>query len=379
MDLPFQFDGYASGKHFIGRRQDCEKVAGLVSAGRHVAMWAPPKSGKMSVVLNAVKSVQSSGRNVIVCSMSCAAVHEAGRFVRLFAGAVVSASGMTASEVRAAGLYDPDRLSFDPFGYTGQPGNVEESCDVTDSDVETVMEMPFRLAEFRHGDVIVIISEFQNILSCEGEKVFRIMEKILPSHSGDMYRCPFVLTGSKVNAMEYIFRRRYFFWNIAEQVSLSPVPDSEVVEYVLRGFNSGGKVIDRELIQKACIIFRNNLWLVNRFFFICDSLSKGYISEITCADAMSCLIASSTPAFMSVMNDLTCYQERLVKSLIDGNMKFSAREVIAAYRLSSSANVTRLKEALMKKEIIMFNGKGEPLLQDPLLEYWLRKYYFKVK
>ena len=30
----------------------------------------------------------------------------------------------------------------------------------------------------------------------------------------------------------------------------------------------------------------------------------------------------------------------------------------------------------MKKEVIMFNDKDEPVIQDPLFEYWLRKFYF---
>ena len=57
-------------------------------------------------------------------------------------------------------------------------------------------------------------------------------------------------------------------------------------------------------------------------------------------------------------------------------MKFSTTEVIDKYRLNSSANVKRLKDALMKKEVIMFNDKDEPVIQDPLFEYWLRKFYF---
>ena len=46
--------------------------------------------------------------------------------------------------------------------------------------------------------------------------------------------------------------------------------------------------------------------------------------------------------------------------------------------LNSSANVRRLKDALMKKEILTFEGQDErPVLLDPLFEYWLRNTYFK--
>ena len=125
-------------------------------------------------------------------------------------------------------------------------------------------------------------------------------------------------------------------------------------------------------------MFRNNIWYINHFFFICDSLSKGYISEITLNDALACMLSVHSPRFNAIMDDLTGFQERMLKAVLDGNVKFSTTEVIEKYRLNSSANVKRLKDALMKKEVISFNEKDEPSVQDPLFEYWLRRYYFNM-
>ena len=57
--------------------------------------------------------------------------------------------------------------------------------------------------------------------------------------------------------------------------------------------------------------------------------------------------------------------------------KPSSAEMVERYRLNSSANVKRVREALVKKEIITFNEKEEPLIMDPLFEYWVTKYYFE--
>ena len=78
------------------------------------------------------------------------------------------------------------------------------------------------------------------------------------------------------------------------------------------------------------------------------------------------------------MNDLTTFQVSLLKAIIDGYTKFSTAEVIRKYSLNSSANVRRLKDALMKKEILTFVGDDErPVIFDPLFEYWLKNTYFK--
>ena len=76
------------------------------------------------------------------------------------------------------------------------------------------------------------------------------------------------------------------------------------------------------------------------------------------------------------MEDLTNFQVSLLKALSDGYTRFSAMDVIRKYNLNSSANVKRLKEALMKKEIIYYKDKDVPIIADPLFEYWLKNYYF---
>ena len=77
-------------------------------------------------------------------------------------------------------------------------------------------------------------------------------------------------------------------------------------------------------------------------------------------------------------DSLTDHQLSLLKAALDGVVRFSSTDVIEKYALNSSANVRRVKDALKKKEIITFNEKDEPVVLDPLFEYWVRKYYFKI-
>ena len=47
------------------------------------------------------------------------------------------------------------------------------------------------------------------------------------------------------------------------------------------------------------------------------------------------------------------------------------------FKLGTSANVNRIKQALIQKEIIDMDGT-EPMFLDPLYRIWLKNYYFKV-
>ena len=141
----------------------------------------------------------------------------------------------------------------------------------------------------------------------------------------------------------------------------------------------GGKVVERELVIGACELFRGQMWYLNHFTSICDTLTRGYINEGILMQALKVLISIHEPRFMSIVNDLTDHQLSLLRATLDGVVKFSASDVIEKYSLNSSANVRRVKDALKKKEVLTFNEKDEPVVLDPLFEYWVSKYYFGIK
>ncbi len=169
------------------------------------------------------------------------------------------------------------------------------------------------------------------------------------------------------------------FHRVVEHVPLTPIPEREICEHIQRGFLSSGKVVNQELILGACRLFKGNLWYLNNFASICDAKSRGYIMEPVFVEALEDLISLHTPRFREMVNGLTTHQVNLLKATLEGVVRFSSADVIRKYGLNSSANVKRVKDALIKKEVLTFDQNDAPLFQDPLFEYWLRKYYFEIK
>ena len=208
------------------------------------------------------------------------------------------------------------------------------------------------------------------------EDVLKVMEKVLAEKAKSV---SFMFTGSMVNAMKYIFAERKFFYRQVEHLPLQKVDDAEITEHIVRGFMIGGKVVERELVVGACELFRGQMWYLNHFTSICDNLTKGYINEGILLQALKTLISIHEPRFISIVNDLTDHQLSLLRAVLDGVVKFSASDVIEKYKLNSSANVRRVKDALKKKEVLTFNEKDEPVILDPLFEYWVGKHYFNIR
>ncbi len=378
MDKPFVYDNYVTGRSFVGRKTDCNILGNLLEAGEHVVMYEPPKSGKMSVIQQTLFNLRSKGKQFMVIHVNMFNVRTIKDFLIRYGTAIIRPLFSTAEEYadvisaylgETCFVFDPERFAV-----------AEEVVSITRKpaadDIERMFGLPFRLAADRDIPFYIIMEEFQNLMNDnEYERALKIMERVLAEKPGNV---SVIFTGSKVNAMKSIFTERKFFYRQVEYLPLQKVDDAEIAEYIVRGFMMSGKVVERELILGACELFRGQMWYLNHFISICDNLTKGYINEGILLQALKSLISIHEPRFMSIVGDLTDHQLSILRAVLDGVTRFSASDVIEKYHLNSSANVRRVKDALKKKEVITFNEKDEPIVLDPLFEYWVSKKFFEI-
>ena len=117
-------------------------------------------------------------------------------------------------------------------------------------------------------------------------------------------------------------------------------------------------------------------WYTQHLASICFNLTKGFVNEGIIKQAAEQLINLHDFEFHSIVYSLSKYQVRMIKAALEGVVKFTSGDVLDKYRLNSSANVSRLKEALTKKEIITFNEKKPATFLDPLFKLWFTTYFF---
>ena len=382
MDSPFVYDNHVTGKDFVGRRTECTVLANLLETGENVCIYEAPKSGKTSLVRQTLYNMRAAGKQFLVAYVDLMNVRSKRGFLKKFGGAVLRTAYSTPSDYAAAMSrhLEGTHFVFDSAQFAAKDDIVCMNWDADDNDVAMMTRLPQRIAEEKGLPFYVMFTDFQNVMNAEDyESVFKCMEKVCAEKDKtERNQAVFVFAGSMVNAMKYIFAEKKYFYRQVNHLPLQPVDDRDVIEHIIRGFRSGGKVIERDLALGACKLFRSEMWYLNQFFSICDSMSKGYINEAILMDALNAVIAVHEPRFKVLVNDLTDHQLSLLRAVLDGVVKFSASDVIEKYRLNSSANVRRVKDALRKKEILTFNDKDEPVILDPLFEYWVSKYYFEI-
>ncbi|MCM1176552.1 MAG: hypothetical protein NC115_05970 [Bacteroidales bacterium] len=381
MEPAFIYDRPVTGKNFIGRKNECNALSNLLDKRENIVIYEPSKSGKQSVVQQALFSMRSSGRRFCAASLDMFNIRSIGKFLVRFGSAIVRSSFSSPAEyAEVAGKYlAGTHFTFDQDAFSANDEVISLPCNPDRADMEAMMRLPGKIAADRGEEFIAILEEFQNILEDkEYETLFKVMEQIFSEKMPDnVPGCTFILSGSKVNAMKYIFEDRRFFYRQVEHLPVGQIDEREIIEHIRKGFLSGGKVFEKEQALGACRLFRNNIWYINHFCSICNSLSLGYINEGIMLEALNILLSIHRPRFESIMYSLTGYQVSLLQAVLDGVVKFSATEIINRYSLNSSANVKRVKEALMKKEIITFDERQEPVILDPLFEYWVSRFYFE--
>ncbi len=373
----FIYDKYVTGKNFIGRKMDCTILANLLDAGENVYIYGPPESGKMSLVQQTLFNMRMMGKQFIVGQLDLFNVRRTDDFLLRLGSAVIRSCASVPEEYAdmVSRYLSGSHFVFDPMRFSTCGEVVSLNWTLDRNDMIAMLTLSQRVAQDRNQPYYMLISEFQNLMMAEDyEDLFKVMEEVMAQRPREI-RSPFIMLGSQVNAMKFIFEEKRFFWRLVNSVQMQQIEDRDIIEHVVKGFASGGKVIERELVLGACRLFRWDMWRINHFFAICDSMSRGYINEAILMDALSAMIAIHEPHFKAVVNDLTDHQLSLLKAALDGVTRFSASEVIEKYALNSSANVRRVKDALRKKEVLTFNEKEEPVLLDPLFEYWMNKYY----
>jgi len=383
MDTAFVYDNHVTGKNFVGRKTECTVLSNLLEAGENVCIYETPKAGKTSLVQQSLYNMRAAGKPFIVAYVDLLSVRTRRGFLKKFGGSLIRAAYSTPSDYAAviAKHLEGTHFVFDHAQFASKEDIVCMNWDADANDIYMMTCLPQRIAEEKGMPVYVVFRDFQNVMQTDDyEVIFNTMEKVFAERDRSVsHKSAFVFCGSMVNAMKYIFAEKKYFYRQVNHLPLSAIDDKDAIEHIVRGFRSSGKVIERDLALGACKLFRSDMWYLNQFFSICDSMSKGFINEAILVDALNAVIAVHEPRFKVLINDLTDHQLSLLKAVLDGVVKFSASDVIERYSLNSSANVRRVKDALRKKEIITFNDKEEPVILDPLFEYWVSRYYFEMQ
>ncbi|TWV11120.1 ATP-binding protein [Bacteroidaceae bacterium HV4-6-C5C] len=368
---PFTFGVATSGDNFTDRKVETSRLLSNFQNGVNTILISPRRWGKTSLVQKVCGLAEADNLKVVYLDIfSC---RSDGDFYNAFATAVLKQTSSKWDEwVENAKLFlsriNP-KISLGPDPTSDFSISLE--LNPKSEDINETLQLPEKIARKKGCNIVVCIDEFQQIAEFKDSKTFqKRLRTVWQLHKSVSY----CLFGSKKHLMSELFERRSLpFYKFGDSIYLSKISTPDWVEYICGRFRSTGKQISRELAERICLMVDNHSSYVQQLAWLVWIHAKEIATEQDFKDACQDILDQNTPLFEKQTESLTTYQMNFMHALVDGlHKEFTTQEVLQKYQLGSSANVSIVKRALVKKELIE-TEKRETIIPDPLLEIWLKR------
>lgn len=178
--------------------------------------------------------------------------------------------------------------------------------------------------------------------------------------------------------MNELFGRKDFpFYKFGDTIYLGKISTPDWVKYICERFSSTEKEISEEMAEKICYSVDNHSSYVQQLSWLVWGHTTKTVTDTELDLGIQDVINQNRPLFERQTEDLTSYQLSFLKAIVDGiNESFTSQEIINKYNLNSSSNVSAIKAALIKKELIDIED-SKTIIADPVMSLWMKQYLFK--
>jgi AAA+ ATPase superfamily predicted ATPase len=368
---PFVFGVAASGDNFTDRENETTRLLMNFRSGVNTILISPRRWGKTSLVRKVCRLAQSEELKIVYLDIfSC---RSDDYFYAAFASAVLKQTSSKAEEwmehIRQFMSRINPKVSF----------GVDAAADFTLSleltpkkdDVDEILQLPEKIAEKKGYNIVVCIDEFQQIGEFKNSKAF---QKRLRSVWQLQKRVSYCLFGSKMHLMNELFERKSLpLYKFGDAIYLQKISTDDWVSYIRSRFGATGKSISAELSEEICHMVDNHSSYVQQLAWLVWTRTGNEATRKNLEDAFQDIIDQNTPLFEKQTESLTSYQLNFLRAITDGvHSEFTTQEVLRKYQLGSSANVSIIKRALIKKELIEIE-KRKTVIPDPVMNVWLQR------
>jgi len=173
---PFKFGKIVYDKHFYNREKELRKIISTLSSGNNIALYAPRRYGKSSLIAKALNDLEKEG--YVCVHFDFMSVYSQKSFIENYSRKILKSQKK--SDVKTViSRFTTFVKSIKPAVSFDQSGNPEfslafmENMDKEESLID-VINLPEALAD-DHNKYIIAFDEFQEITKLNGENVEKLL------------------------------------------------------------------------------------------------------------------------------------------------------------------------------------------------------------
>lgn len=375
---PFVFGRLSGELNFTDRENETDQLCTNFSSLINTILISPRRWGKSSLVKHAALQAMKKDKKLKCVFVDLFNVRTEEEFYKNLAEAVLKVTSSKSSDLlRKAGKYFHH---FIPKFTISPDPNSEIELGLNWADVKKNPEELINLAEVIAKEekikIVVCIDEFQNIGTFEHSKS---IQKKLRANWQKHSHVAYCLYGSKRHMMMDVFASAAMpFYKFGDLLFLQKISEPDWIKFIVKRFRDTGKTIDGKEAALIAQLVENHPFYVQQLAQLSWLRTKKKCTEKEIQSAFSSLLDQLGLLFQSITENLANTQVNFLKAICEGVIQFSSHENINKYKLGTSANVLRIKNALLEKEIID-NINKEIVFLDPVYKKWLKEMYFGRK
>jgi len=371
---PFKYGITVSGTSFTNREKETKHLKQNFLHGINTIIISPRRWGKSSLVEKVALEV-CKRRKIKIVMLDMFTVDSEEAFMELFAREVIKASTSKWQEwvnvAKSAFKSIVPRLSFsiDPHN----DFNLGFEWEVAKEHKDEILNIPEVIAKEKGFKFVICLDEFQRIADFNKYQDF---EKLLRAVWQRQKNVSYCIYGSKRHMMTDIFHNSSKpFYRFGDVLMLDKISGENWVSFIIFGFSCLNKSIDKNMAGKIAEKMKNHPWYVQQLSQMVLHLTHKKAGEKEIEEGIQQIIQSNSPFYEREVEILSNTQVNLLKAILKGENKFTAKKVMDGYNLGSPNNVRKNKIILINADIVESNN-GRYEFLDPVFSIWFSKKYF---
>ena len=371
------FTGIADDLNFTDREDEVALLTQNFKNLINTIIISPRRWGKTSLVNKCARLLSEESKDILVCQVDIFNCRTEEQFYTAYANALMRIS-TSAWEEFVAGVKKYLSRMAPTVSLSEGSQNYELSFGISFKDnrlsYDEILDLPQQIAKDKGKKIIVCIDEFQNVANFGDSLAF---QKKLRAHWQRHTRVAYCLFGSKRHMLMDVFANVSMpFYKFGDLMFLQKIETEEWIPFIRQKFQMADKVIERDEIQLLVELVDKHPYYVQQLAQQVWLRTEKFVVPSIVKEAYNGLIDQLSLLFLNSMETFSNAQLGFLKALIAGEKQLSSKQTLQTYRIGTSGNVARIKQALMEREVIDLQG-NEITFQDPLFEAWLKRDWFK--
>ena len=368
---PFQYGVVIDDTAFCNRKEEIAYLKSQINNGYSTWLFSPRRFGKTSLIEKVFRELNDS----ICIYIDLYNIKSKDDFCRKYSKVIAKElfnwkddiKRLTKSLSESFNKLSPT-VSFDEFGNSSFSLNVQKV--EKQEDIETILEIPYRISSKTSKRVCIAFDEFQEIRRID-PFLLNWMRSSFQRHKNISY----IFSGSKQSLMEDIFSSEQSpLYEFAAKMNLSIISRDELFTFIKDNFTKHGLLIEAhtvdDILEKSECQPHFTQYFASVVFDLVKSGTDQNIDSFQ-DSWMKKIIISQADVFQDIYDQLTNSQRAALQAVAKMDEPgIFAEETRTKFGLPVSSSLNEVLKALQKKGLV-YKAQDIYKITNPIFKEWL--------